>query len=578
MRRRLRVGMRIGLALLVGLALGGEARPGVAQEGVCDSAPETRLAIGQWAVVADVVSTTPAGGLRLRETPRTTGVEVDLLPAGTLVRVVDGPACNDGFRWYYLSVQPLGLEGWSAEAIPGSYYLNVTVGPTATPAPGQTAAQPVVQPTASILTPGIVGTPVDGACPEAALPSYLRVGAAARAASQAHPVRLREAPQIASIFTGVIYQDKVIDVIAGPTCAEGLAWFQVSVDGRPGWTIEAAGGRYLLIDPANPPPQVEAMGGLSEIPPSPTPASEPLPAATPRPLTPPGVARRAVYTPDGSRLAVGAGEGVRLYETANYTLQGSLASGPVLDFVTIGGGLYAVAWAPEGIALVSVPDGAIRTVLVNAPYDPAWAVAAPDGAWLILGPTSDGATATLWDLNTARTPAIPPFWWPGWGVVRASFSPDNRYVILNDTVSLRRCEMAGPGCLFDLVRNDFLPAGIFGDITWTGDGATLGGFSDRFWLWDGDPLGVGLTLRSTLTRQEARRVALNADATRAAIASGNLLEIWDLSTYTALRVNTLPGPVSSLAYRPDGTQLAAAAGGAVSLYDPVTGLPLRQVE
>jgi hypothetical protein len=36
--------------------------------------------------------------------------------------------------------------------------------------------------------------------------------------------------------------------------------------------------------------------------------------------------------------------------------------------------------------------------------------------------------------------------------------------------------------------------------------------------------------------------------------------------------------VSSLAYRPDGTQLAAAAGGAVSLYDPVTGLPLRQVE
>jgi hypothetical protein len=69
------------------------------------------------------------------------------------------------------------------------------------------------------------------------------------------------------------------------------------------------------------------------------------------------------------------GEGVRLYETTNYTLQGSLNSGPVLDFVTIGGGLYAVAWAPEGIALVSVPDGAIRTVLVYRPHDPAWAAA-----------------------------------------------------------------------------------------------------------------------------------------------------------------------------------------------------------
>ncbi len=74
--------------------------------------------------------------------------------------------------------------------------------------------------------------------------------------------------------------------------------------------------------------------------------------------------------------------------------------------------------------------------------------------------------------------------------MRANFSPDNRYVILNDTVFLRRCEMAGR-LPVRLVRNDFLPAGIFGDITWTGDGATLGGFSDRFWLWDGDPLGGG---------------------------------------------------------------------------------------
>jgi hypothetical protein len=111
--------MRIGLVLLVGLALGGEARPSAAQEGVCDSAPETRLAIGQWAIVADVVSATPAGGLRLRETPRTTGTEVDLLPAGTLVRVVTARPVTTASAGT-TERAAAWLEGWSAEAIPAA--------------------------------------------------------------------------------------------------------------------------------------------------------------------------------------------------------------------------------------------------------------------------------------------------------------------------------------------------------------------------------------------------------------------------------------------------------------------------
>ena len=579
----------IALALSLAALLAGGSPPVRAQEGVCDNAPTTRLGIGQWAIVTDVVNNTAAGGLRLRDAPRTTSTEVDLLSAGTQVRIIDGPACNDGFQWYYLSVQPGGLEGWSAEAIPGSYYLA----PSAAP-PGETLPPPVLATNTPMtdsapsitLIPGNVtgaaGTAAagtgGGACPDDPLPSYLRVGAQARAADQAHPVRLRPTPEIDGIFTEMVYQDKVLNIEEGPLCTDGLTWWRVSVEGRPGWTVELAGDRYLLIDPANAPPQI-VTGTLSEIPPSPTPvALEATPLPTARPPTAPAVDKHAVYTPDGTRLAVGAGEGVRLYDAASFTLQTTLPTGPVLDFVTIGGALFAVGWVPEGLTLTGVPDGTIRTVLVNAPSDPAWAAAAPDGRWLILGPTSDGATATLWDLDNARPALIPPFWWPGWGVIEAAFSPDNRYVLVNDVVSLRRCETAGPGCLFDLVRNDFLPAGIFGDVAWTPEGAMLAGFSDRLWLWDGEPIGVGFTLRSTLERGDPRRVALNADATRAAVAVRTLLEIWDLTTYTAYRVNTLPGPVSSLAYSPDGSQLAVAAGGTVSLYDPTSGLPLRQVE
>ena len=466
----------IALVLSLAALLAGGAPAARAQEGVCDSAPSTRLAIGQWAIVTDVVASTSAGGLRLRDEPRTSSTEVDLLTAGTQVRVIDGPACNDGLQWYYLSVQPGGLEGWSAEAIPGSYYLA----PSAAP-PGETLPPPVFATNTPLAeaAPGITLIPGNvtgntagtsagtaaGACPDDPLPSYLRVGAQARAADQAHPVRLRPTPEIDGIFTEMVYQDKVLEIVEGPLCADGLTWWRVSVEGRPGWTVESAGDRYLLIDPANAPPQI-VTGTLSEIPPSPTPSLDVTPLPTIRPQTPPAVDKRAVYTPDGTRLAVGAQDGVRLYDAASFALQTTLPSGPVLDFVTIGGALFAVGWAPEGITLTGVPDGTIRTVLVNAPSDPAWAAAAPDGRWLILGPTSDGATATLWDLDNARPALIPPFWWPGWGVIEAAFSPDNRYVLVNDVVSLRRCETAGPGCLFDLVRNDFLPAGIFGDVAW----------------------------------------------------------------------------------------------------------------
>ncbi len=564
--------------LLLALLIAGGLFPVAAQAGICDAAPSTRLAIGGWAAVTAAVNNTPAAALRLRAEPRTTGAEVVTLPAGTVVQVLDGPACNDGFQWWRLSVPTTGAEGWSAEGLADAYYLA----PAAAPAPTPAFATNTPLPTAAVPTAAPGAENVDAACPGETALSYLRVGATARAADQGHPVRLRAAPDAESLFQEMVYQDQAISVVGGPTCAAEHRWWQVQVAGRTGWTVEATGGRYLLIDPANPPPAIDYASPLLAAPAAPPLIAPPeiTPIPTPRPLTPPAVVKRAAYTPDGALLAVGDGAGLRLYETAGYTLQNTLGSGPVIDFVKIGGALHAVTWAADGIRVVDATTGALRTSLASAPYDPAWAAAAPDGAWLVLGPTSDGATATLWSLTTAAPPVNAPYWWPGWGVVRAAFSPDDRYVLINDVFAQRSCETDGAGCRFDLIRNDFLSAGLFGDVSWSGNGQWMAGFSDRFWLWDGDPLGLGFTLRSTLDGQDPRQVALSPDGTRGALISRRLMEVWTLAegNYSAARVIQLPEDAHSLEFRPDGTQFVVAAGASVIVYEPVDGGVIQAVE
>ncbi len=583
MRRRTR--FSTVLALLLIAVLLNAATPGLAQEGVCDTAPETRLAIGRWASVTNVVTTTALGGLRLRAEPRTSGANVEVLPAGTLLRVIDGPACNDGFHWWYVRVEASGVEGWAAEAFPGSYYLAPALAPTATMIPifpPATATSPSPQALFPTNTPrpsaGVTPatpTALAAACP-ADLPfSYLAPGVTVYAADDRHPARLRLGPSVSSNFhIQLIYPEMPLQIVGEPICADGLRWWMVQTEtGQAFYTVEEANGRYLLVTPGNLPP-TPVLGVTPTVVPTALPLDLP---ATPRPSMPPDVLKHAAYV--GDALAVGANDGVHLYDAAALNLRGIQATGPALDFVTIGSDLYAVTWASEGIRLVSVPGGQTRTTLLNAPYDPAWAAAAPDGEWLILGPTSDGAPATLWDLRSGTPPVAPPYWWPLGGQVRhAAFTPNGRYVLLDDIFYDRSCQVLGRGCAFDLIRQDYLASGAFSSVDWAADGRTMIGFSSRLWLWDGDALAVGFTLQSTLGAQDPRRAAISPDATRAAVAAGALMELWNLQSYYTPGVITLPGAVRSLDFRPDGTQVAVAAGESVVVYDAASGNVVRQVE
>jgi hypothetical protein len=150
--------------------------------------------------------------------------------------------------------------------------------------------------------------------------------------------------------------------------------------------------------------------------------------------------------------------------------------------------------------------------------------------------------------------------------------------LLDDIFNDRSCQVLGRGCAVDLIRQDYLASGAFSSVDWAADGRTMVGFSSRLWLWDGDALAVGFTLQSTLGAQDPRRAAISPDATRAAVAAGALMELWNLQSYYTPGVITLPGAVRSLDFRPDGTQVVAAAGESVVVYDAASGNVVRQVE
>lgn len=107
--------------------------------------------------------------LRLRRAPNTTGEQITLLNPGTVIEVLAGPSCGEGFVWWQIAAG--GQVGWAAEGqTPDTYFIvpqgSPTEEPTATGEAAATAAPlllatPTLPPT---VTPA-PGTDAGGAAP-----------------------------------------------------------------------------------------------------------------------------------------------------------------------------------------------------------------------------------------------------------------------------------------------------------------------------------------------------------------------------------------------------------------------------
>lgn len=151
---------------------------------------------------ADTVRVT--AGLYLRSEPGRTGQVLATMPTGTIGTVLAGPNPADGLNWYQLQT-PYG-SGWAA-----GEYLDLTTAPPPPP-PGA-------------FVPG----------------DKLRVRTS---------VRLRTAPGLSGGIMTTMPTGTVCTVVAGPTSADGYAWYQLHTPYGTGW----AAASFLERTTTSPPP------------------------------------------------------------------------------------------------------------------------------------------------------------------------------------------------------------------------------------------------------------------------------------------------------------------------------------
>lgn len=84
----------------------------------------------------------------------------------------------------------------------------------------------------------------DFACP-GALPSRLVVNAQARVTADMG-INFRDRPSTGGQRLDIILGDTVVEVIEGPYCAEGYAWWRIEHNGMLGWTAESLEMTYLI--------------------------------------------------------------------------------------------------------------------------------------------------------------------------------------------------------------------------------------------------------------------------------------------------------------------------------------------
>lgn len=85
-----------------------------------NSCPSSRLDEGDITQVSD---TSPICN-RIRTRPNTTSSEIiDCVDPGTILKVVDGPQCNNGMLWWQVEVEETELKGWTAEGDDDDFWL-----------------------------------------------------------------------------------------------------------------------------------------------------------------------------------------------------------------------------------------------------------------------------------------------------------------------------------------------------------------------------------------------------------------------------------------------------------------------
>ncbi|MFI9510901.1 hypothetical protein [Nocardia sp. NPDC052566] len=216
-------------------------------------------------------------------------------------------------------------------------------------------------------------------------------------------------------------------------------------------------------------------------------------------------------------------------------------------------------------ATVSGPAGRVTTVASR-----------PDGR--VLASSHDDGTVRLWDISDRRHPTAlgQPLTGHTRRAVSVRFSPDGRMLASSShDGTVRLWDIADPRRPVSIGAP--LPAGPFAVVDISPDGRTLltSDAGGGFWFWDiANPVRPQrLDLRLPDLPQGDRTAnlvpAFSRDWHRMAVADlRGSVQIWDITDLRSSRlVGQLPGPRSAVEFSPDGRRLAVATGETLQLWD-----------
>ncbi|MFW5692419.1 MAG: hypothetical protein ACOCX3_03625 [Chloroflexota bacterium] len=215
-------------------------------QGNCSDAPLPQLTAGSAARV------TPIGSpLNVRTAPA--GDYIMEIAEGTVVNVIDGPICVDGYYWWNLQFQSENatVGGWSAEGTGGDYWLEpLTQAEVDFDALRPTPASPVVQVQPTATNPPRATSPGDGDCSNAPFGAELTVDGFATTTLDVGSTLAMRTNLDDTIPTHQIPNGHMLRVVTGPACNGGFRMWYVSttLNGAEvtGWVADGLGNnRYL---------------------------------------------------------------------------------------------------------------------------------------------------------------------------------------------------------------------------------------------------------------------------------------------------------------------------------------------